>query len=754
MVDSLKGKAKSDSSKEMEESSGTFTFGVDASLLFQLGEQLVARRSIALAELIKNSYDADATLVTVLLENVKTPGGSIIIQDDGLGMTFEDVRDHWMRVGTTDKIDRPLSPVFGRSRTGAKGVGRFAVRKLGERLTLHSVAQRKDKLKEEVTVKFDWSKGFAPGQELTEIPVSYTRRIVSNDTPVGVILHIEAVREAWTKDDISSLRGDLLDLVSPFPPEPVEEDVKAKGHRGKKRDPGFNFALEVPEFPEYTGNLSTDFLRKAAWGKLVGTTDSEGNPTYHLDISVTDENLEFIPRDEKFEKLPNSKFEIYLLIYRADYFEDIDIGVRDAQRMGRRHGGMRVYLDGFRVFPYGDPGDDWLGLDNIRARRTPSLLDPTAELAQMENELPGRPSLLTPGNNQLYGAVQLSRLRQPAIEVNISRERLVENEAFYELRRFVLVGIHWLTLQYARVLYNERESGAGPRRYTASKILDDVQEQVRSLEGRSAAAQTEGLRKVGEKIDLAKRTAEAEEQARISELSLLRVLASAGTTVAVMNHQLRSVADGAREIHHDLKKLERNIDSKAQQRFGEVLTQMQLWRESMEGQVSLIELLLSSDARYKRQRLVLRNHVARVEKSFSLYMREHHIKFTNKVPANIRTPLLYEAELGAILFNVMSNALKAVVRTEEREIAIEASQENQKLIVRVLDTGIGIEPNRREIVFRAFETTSTPDPILGAGTGLGLKVVRDILTPYRGVARFIDTQLPWSTCLEITLPEQ
>lgn len=753
MVNSLKGKAKSDSSKEMEESSGTFTFGVDASLLFQLGEQLVARRSIALAELIKNSYDADATLVTVLLENIQTPGGSIIIQDDGLGMTFEDVRDHWMRVGTTDKVERPLSPVFGRSRTGAKGVGRFAVRKLGERLTLHSVAQRGDKLKEEVTVKFDWSKGFAPGQELTEIPVSYTRRIVSNDTPVGVILHIEAVREAWTKDDISSLRGDLLDLVSPFPPEPVDESVKAKGSKGKKHDPGFNFALEVPEFPEYTGNLSAD-LFKAAWGKLVGTTDGEGVPTYRLDINVTDEHLEFLPKDERFKTLPNSRFEIYLLIYRADYFEDVDIGVRDAQRMGRRHGGVRVYLDGFRVFPYGDPGDDWLGVDNIRARRTPNLLDPTAELARMEDELSGRPSLLTPGNNQLYGAVQLSRLRQPAIEVNISRERLVENEAFYELRRFVLVGIHWLTLQYARVLYNERESGAGPRRYTASKILDDVQEEVRSLEGRSAAAQTEGLRKVGEKIDLAKRTAEAEEQARISEVSLLRVLASAGTTVAVMNHQLRSVADGAREIHHDLKKFERNIESKAQQRFSEVLTQMQLWRESMEGQVSLIELLLSSDARYKRQRLVLKNHVARVEKSFSLYMREHHIKFTNKVPANIRTPPLYEAELGAILFNVMSNALKAVVRTEQREIAIEASHGNHKLIVKVLDTGSGIEPNRREVVFRAFETTSTPDPILGAGTGLGLKVVRDILTSYRGTARFIDAQPPWSTCLEITLPEQ
>ena len=89
----------------------TLRFGVDAGLLFELGERLVTRPSIALSELIKNAYDADATQVTVLMENVKAkedethdrsashrqrPIGSILIEDNGSGMTFEDVRDHWM----------------------------------------------------------------------------------------------------------------------------------------------------------------------------------------------------------------------------------------------------------------------------------------------------------------------------------------------------------------------------------------------------------------------------------------------------------------------------------------------------------------------------------------------------------------------------------------------------------------------------------------------------------------------------------
>jgi signal transduction histidine kinase len=72
----------------------------------------------------------------------------------------------------------------------------------------------------------------------------------------------------------------------------------------------------------------------------------------------------------------------------------------------------------------------------------------------------------------------------------------------------------------------------------------------------------------------------------------------------------------------------------------------------------------------------------------------------------------------------------------------------------MLDTGVGIEPKRREKVFEAFETTSAPDPILGVGTGLGLKVVRDILDTYGGTARFIDAEEPWRTCIELYLPKE
>ena len=364
----------------MGKKSGTLRFEVDTGLLFQLGEQLVARRSIALAELIKNSYDADATKVTVLLENVAQPGGVIIIEDDGSGMTFEDIRDHWMRIATDNKVQNPFSPRYKRPRTGAKGIGRFAARRLASKMTLHSVALRSDGEKEKVVIEFDWQGSFKPGKPLTEIPVIYQRDMVDQATTTGVMLYLENVRDVWAEEDISQLQKDLLSLVTPFP----QKLAKAIGGQGSKhrRDPGFSIKLEIPEFPEFEGELGEQFL-SAAWGELTGRVDKRGNPHYELKIRSTKEHLDFAPKEEEFDTLTDVHFRIHYFVYKSDLFDGFDFGVREAQQMGREQGGIRIYLNGFRVFPYGDPGDDWLKLNEIRARRTQRPIIVPRSLVQM-----------------------------------------------------------------------------------------------------------------------------------------------------------------------------------------------------------------------------------------------------------------------------------------------------------------------------------------------------------------------------------
>lgn len=729
---------------EKQAEASSLRFEVDAGLLFQLGEQLVARRSIALAELIKNAYDADATQVTVLLENVTRPRGTIIIDDDGTGMTFEEIKNHWMRIATDDKIRNPISPVYGRARTGAKGIGRFAARRLANKLVLHSVAQRNDSIKEKVVVEFDWKKKFEAGQTLTEIPVTYKRTIVEDDTPTGVMLYLEDARDVWDEQDIIELQKDLFTLVSPFPQDSARPPT---AESGCKPDPGFSFELQVPEFPEYEGELGEQFLA-VAWGVLTGHVNNQGIPHYHLDIRVTQEHLDFKPADEVFKGLVDVRFRIHFFIYKSDYFDGFAFGVRDAARMGRSQGGVRIYLDGFRVFPYGDPGDDWLKLDEVRAGRTyphlPEALEPQAR------EIPGRPLLLTPGNNQVFGAVEISRLKHPGIEINVSRERLVENEALDQLRHFVQLGIYWMTIQHARVkVEEETKVGEKAGRPAVPEIIEQAQDKIRASEELSPESQREIL----PILDYAKEKAQAEEEEYIGELSMLRVLSSTGAMVTMINHQLRAVVDGIRAIHTDLAELRPYVSSKVQYSFDRILSRIHDWREMVTRQVSQLGFLLGPDTRLRRRRLALREVVDNVTSPLSLYMRDFGIDFKNQVPANLRTPPIFEAELHAVLLHVFSNALKAVQDKKVRKIAVKTNREDDGVHIFMLDTGSGIEPERQEEVFKPFVTTSTPDPVLGVGTGLGLKIVRDILEIYGGTARFINAEKPWHTCIEIILPD-
>lgn len=731
--------------QEEHTESGTLRFAVDAGLLFQLGEQLVTRRSIALAELIKNAYDADATHVTVRLEQVSQPGGTIVVADNGTGMTLDDITENWMRIATDAKLRNPVSTIYCRPRTGAKGIGRFAARRLADRLVLNSVAKADQRGKERVIAEFDWKRRFRTGQTLTRIPVKYDRVVVPDTTPTGVTLRLEGARDTWDESDVIELQKDVLTLANPFP----SDALRPASTGDCEPDPGCSIELEVPEFPKYEGELGEQFLA-TAWGTLTGCVDEAGMAHYHLRVREPERDMDFVASEQMFDGLAEAMFTIRLFIYKSDYFKGLDFTLRDAQRMGREYGGVRIYLDGFRVFPFGDPTDDWLRLNEVRAGRTRKLVVPTEELRELEDLVPGRPYLLIPGNNQVFGAVSISRLKHPGIEISVSRERLVENEAFDKLRRFVQLGIYWMTTHYARLKAEEDTKRKEASRPSVLEIIHEAKARVEASAELSAESRSEIL----QTLDYARRTALVEEEERMSELSVLRVLSSTGAAVAVINHQLRAVVDGVRAIHTELSDLVPHLPSPAQERLSNIVTEVHDWLDIVATQLQPLGVLLGEDARVRRRRLVLREVVDTVTGPLSLYMRDFGISLSNLVPKHIRTPPVFEAELYAVLLHAFTNSLKAVREEEVREIAVNAEKHNGQLRIYVLDTGVGIDVDSREEAFKPFFTTSSPDPILGVGTGLGLTVMLNILETYGGTARFIDAQEPWNTCIEIVLPEK
>jgi signal transduction histidine kinase len=706
-------------------------FEVDANLLFHLGEELVTRRSVALAELIKNSYDADAKRVLISFHHVTKPNGTIVVEDDGTGMSLSEIQDHWMRIATTRKLHDDLSPKFKRARAGAKGIGRFAARRIAQRLTITTTARLSARPAEyqTTTLWVDWA-GFQPGTLVGSVPIHFETSKTSLRSPTGTKMTLEGVREIWYEDDFREVRQDITKLISPLP-----SDAARKG-----QDPGFSVEIIAPEFPEHSGGLAERFL-SSSLAKLNGQVDARGKATFTLRFRGRKKPLRFSP-DRRYPNIGKAAFEIFFFVYKRDYFADLPINTREAQALGRDHGGVHIYVDRFRVPPYGDPGDDWLELDQDRGRR---LTEMPAEIRTVAGHA-DRPMLSLPGNNQLFGRVYLSRLTNPQLRQTADREGLIDTEGLKELRAFVRLGIDWMTVIYHRDLAAKSRKDRG-----LPRAVDALSHARATIERASDDLSDEQRAEIIQAIDIAVQAARSEEDQLISELSMLRVLASTGTMIVVFQHQLSGTLLGLNEAHDELEDLLKRVAKDRRAELREMLDKLRHWIASAETQAELLGLLASRAAHERRFPIAVSPVVDRINAAFKSYAEDNGIEIRNEVPNSLRTPPMFEAELTAILVNLLTNALKAVRDQTVRRIAVRGARDGG-FVLSVLDTGSGLRRKDSEEYFKPFVGDAEPDLILGHGTGLGLKIVKDFVTTYGGEVHFVDAKQPWHTAIEIRMP--
>jgi len=199
----------------------------DVSTFRLIGHELITDRITALFELVKNCYDANSTRVDIIFENVSfiNPNSKITIKDNGYGMKFEDIRDKWMVIGTSSKRKEPYSPEpFKRRCVGEKGIGRFAVDKLGYKVNIITKTRGAS---HKLNVEIDWNKyetSFQRPEEQNEHVLFFTdienkcQYEAANKDEQGTTLSISGIREGWTVKDIDRLYKELTKLVSPFYP--------------------------------------------------------------------------------------------------------------------------------------------------------------------------------------------------------------------------------------------------------------------------------------------------------------------------------------------------------------------------------------------------------------------------------------------------------------------------------------------------------------------------------------------------------
>jgi len=419
-----------------------------ARLLLELGKHLIKDESIALFELVKNSYDADAAKVDIVLKNIDSPEiGEIQISDDGSGMDWKTVTNVWLEPGTDFRekqvLNHKKTKKYNRTPMGQKGVGRFGAHKLGRKILLIT----KSKGNNEIVVEIDW-KDFEKKRYLDEVPVNVYERSPEYFTEgkTGTFIKITGLWDVWSRGMVRSTYRAVNSICSPFnSPDSFKALFRLDDEDKKDWLEGlmnWNEAIKsklykVTCFIEK--NLLSYQYEFEPWKTMTRVEKRK--------VNVKSIKME----DEKHNTIDLGKYSIGPV--RMDlYIYDLDpnilsLGINDKRGLReflKFNGGIRVYRNGIRVYDYGEPGNDWLLLGERR------INVPTARLS----------------NNLVIGAVSIKREKSTDLIEKTNREGFIENEAvkaFREAVTFALLQIEAernkdktrLRVAYSQTTYKE-----------------------------------------------------------------------------------------------------------------------------------------------------------------------------------------------------------------------------------------------------------------------------------------------------------
>lgn len=683
--------------KEIEAS-----FKPRARLLIQLGDQLIKNESIALVELVKNAYDADANTVNIYMENVDNPDkGIIIIEDDGYGMTAEVVENIWLEPGSDFKSQKirnlETSPIYNRLPIGEKGIGRFGVHKLGN--TIEMTTKAKDS--NEVFVKIDWSE-FNKYKYLEEVPI----KIIERQTPLhfkgnktGTTITIGNLRKKWERGIARDIKRSITALTSPF-----------------EQNDSFKPAFDILDKPGwFEGLLNWDDIKHYALFRFKITIEGNAITEFQYDftpwptmtqlfprsVDITDKlidtfkNLKYKDENNRESHFSLSNHEIGTVKFEG-YIFDLDsfvlkLGVSDKKGFKeylKTNGGVKVFRDGLRVYDYGEPENDWLGLDFRRFQQ------PTKAVS----------------NNLILGAVYLERKDSKSLIEKTNREGFVDNPAYKAFKDSIL---HSIELVETLRFYDKKKL---KEKYSPTTQSAPVM----SILGEAKQYVEEKVKETEVKTQIVKYLGKIESDYKRVTENLLKA-AGAGLSMSVVVHEVEKI------IYEVEKVLKAEKGSERVLKLVEHLSSLidgyaEIIRKSSQTTENIIEVI---DQALFNTEYRLASHKIEVQKEYKKYKGPSKLKIAKNL-------------LIGTLMNIIDNSIYWLEQKSIKEIAKEREfykklfinlvEENDTISLIIADNGTGF----------LIPTDDITEPFVTAklgGMGLGLHIASEIMESQKG---FID----------------
>lgn len=736
---------------------GTISFTIESRILRELGERLVKQPEVAVVELIKNAYDADATECSVEYD----PPRSIVVSDDGAGMTLDRFTNGWMRIGTSAKEDIRFSELYLRLITGEKGIGRFAVRFLGRALSLVSVADDEERgVRTRLTATFDWPK-FDRHEDLGRVQVPYELLEVPANTPTGTTLTITRLRTEASRLDLNTVRTGSIGILTPlrslFRTMTDGDDVEIGDEEGTFADPGFLLKIRVGDDDD-EGDVAAAILdayvlrarlrlqgdkidlrihrrgQKAPYLKIVDTYPNEIGKLYA--------DIRFFPR-------------------RTGTFTNMPVDGRRAQSWVGSNHGVAVFDRSFRVQPYGSQADDWLRLqaDAARNRRDPrsTIAEKHFTMApQVRADTSQNWMLRLPQSAQLVGLVQVEGKRSNELDpdgdeegliASADREGFVENLAFEQLSDLIRGAVEAIAFADRRLQQEEKQA---EQEALVASIRDRTQTAISEVQRNPNIAAADKVKIVAAIAETQHFVERQEENAKEREQQL-EVMSLLGVVAGFMTHEFGVALQELEHTHKDLVQLAKKAPEFAPQveAFASHIRQLKEFVTYSSGYIQ-------GSKAAPAKAYPVKPRLQQVKRVFGKYAEERNIDVEISAEPDLTAAPVPVSLYNGIALNLYTNALKAVtakVGKQRGRIAFRAWNEGKWHYLEVSDTGVGIPNALQERVFDPlFTTTQSKNDPLGSGMGLGLALVRRGAEAFGGKAELVAPPAEFATCVRVRLP--
>ena len=740
----------------MTDNAKQLKFRVSSGLKNIIGRDLISDRYIAIFELVKNSYDARAHDVKISFESNSDRIIGITVSDDGVGMNYSDIINKWLFVAYSEKKkqnrkESDYRNEFKRNVAGAKGVGRFSCDRLGAKLRLIT---KKETENIAHYIDIDWNNfEYDDLKEFMDIPVEYHTGPFPNGKKSGAILEITELREGWDRNSIIRLKKSLMKLINPdlhcdegdrfgisiFAPSEIEADNLLISKKGESSRDIVNGPIVNDVFEKLNIKTTSIILDISEDGKTIKTELSDRG------VSI----FSFIERNTKYADLRSIHISLFYLNRSAKTNFTRQMGTEPVN-----YGSVFVYKNGFRIYPYGEPNEDFFGIDRRKGQGYNRFLG--------TREIMGRISIS--GDND--GFIETSS-RAHGFILTKSVEDLSDlflQKVLKVLERYVVNIINWnnpihsdqeikpedvadriisefadlssrndiLSIEYNEEIFSKAskvdsdelatsisklEKGAEKTQNTAvSKLVADVKKRTSSLK-----KQNTELEKENRDQEAALRAANQEREIQEKQVFFLKGAVNANTR-NLMNG-MHSVFTQSEALKGNLKLIESTI-AETPLDLQELIGLLSEIKKSNQKINKIAELAIHGAQNLK------------AEKNEDIYafiaeylMSELTIRGIKYELNEKREYMCYfdSASIGLIIDNIFSNSLKA----HADSIIIDFSETPRNVVVKFYDNGIGlrsgIDPER---VFEYGATTTSSNP--SKGFGIGLCYIKQLLSDMGG----------------------